>query len=83
MLPDGLGARLDRGSWPVPPIFDLIAEASGSSRDELFSTLNLGLGMALVVGPDAVDAVVRRAKEAGTQAFPIGRVAPGSGVEIA
>jgi phosphoribosylformylglycinamidine cyclo-ligase len=83
MLPDGLGARLDRDSWPVPPIFDLIAEASGSSRDELFSTLNLGLGMALVVGPDAVDAVVRRAKEAGTQAFPIGRVAPGSGVEIA
>jgi phosphoribosylformylglycinamidine cyclo-ligase len=79
-LPDGLGARLDRGSWSVPPVFELVAEASGASLDELRSTLNLGIGMVLVTPASAVDAVLRHAERAGTQAFSIGHVVPGAGV---
>jgi phosphoribosylformylglycinamidine cyclo-ligase len=60
-LPDGLGARLIRGSWPVPPIFDLLARAGELSETEMISTFNCGLGMVLVVAPDGVDAVVRHA----------------------
>jgi phosphoribosylformylglycinamidine cyclo-ligase len=81
-LPDGLGARLDRGSWPVPPVFELVAEASGVSLDQLRSTLNLGIGMVLVAPADAVEPILRRVERAGMQAFPIGRVAAGTGVAL-
>jgi phosphoribosylformylglycinamidine cyclo-ligase len=79
-LPDGLGARVDLGSWPVPPVFELIAEASKATLADLRPVLNLGVGMVLVVASEAVEAVTRRADHAGTQAFPIGRVVRGDGV---
>jgi phosphoribosylformylglycinamidine cyclo-ligase len=81
-LPDDVGARLDRGSWPVPPVFELVAEASGVRVDDLRSTLNLGIGMVLVAPEDAVEPILRRAERAGMQAFPIGRVAAGAGVVL-
>ncbi len=49
MLPDGLGARLWRGAWPVPPIFPLLAEAGGLAQSDLDLTFNQGLGMVLAV----------------------------------
>jgi phosphoribosylformylglycinamidine cyclo-ligase len=81
-LPEGLGARLERGTWTIPPVFELVAEASGASLDELRTVLNLGIGMVLVVAPDEVGAVLRRSGEAGVQAFPIGAVAGGSSLSF-
>ncbi len=52
MLPDGLRARFDWGSWPVPPIFSLIRRLAGISDEEMRRVFNLGLGMVLVVAPD-------------------------------
>src|SRR5437867_2951505 len=48
-LPDGLGARLERGSWRVPPIFELIRKRGRVADDEMDGTFNMGLGMILVV----------------------------------
>ncbi|HEX6547204.1 MAG TPA: phosphoribosylformylglycinamidine cyclo-ligase [Candidatus Dormibacteraeota bacterium] len=48
VLPEGLAARLDRGSWPVPPIFGLIAERGRVPEEEMLGTFNMGLGMVLV-----------------------------------
>ena len=78
-LPEGLGAEIVEGSWPVPPIFDLLAEASGAGLDDLRSTFNLGIGMVLVVAPEQAVAVVERCVAGGTPAFAIGRVVPGGG----
>jgi phosphoribosylformylglycinamidine cyclo-ligase len=78
-LPAGLGADLDRGSWDEPPIFDVVRRATGASEDDLLGTFNLGVGMVLVVAPADVDAAV--AGTGGT-ARPIGRVRPGSGVQV-
>jgi phosphoribosylformylglycinamidine cyclo-ligase len=50
-LPEGLGARLDRHSWPVPPIFQLIRKRGRVADDEMYATFNMGLGMILVVDP--------------------------------
>ncbi len=50
-LPDGLGARLDRKAWKVPPIFDLIRKRGRIADDEMHGTFNMGLGMILVVDP--------------------------------
>ena len=48
MLPDGVAAKFDISSWPIPPIFTQIQEDGGVSRDEMYRVFNMGLGMALV-----------------------------------
>jgi phosphoribosylformylglycinamidine cyclo-ligase len=48
-LPDGLGARLHKGTWPVPPLFETIRKLGRVSDDEMWGTFNMGLGMILVV----------------------------------
>jgi len=48
-LPEGLGARVDRGSWTVPPVFELIRKRGRVAEDEMFGTFNMGLGMIVVV----------------------------------
>ena len=55
-LPDGLGARLDRKAWKVPPIFELIRKRGRIADDEMHGTFNMGLGMILVVDPADVPA---------------------------
>jgi phosphoribosylformylglycinamidine cyclo-ligase len=82
-LPEGLGAELFENSWPVPPIFDLVRSASRASHHDLRATLNMGIGMVLVVHPDDVSAVLRMASGPGARAFEIGRVQAGSGVRFA
>jgi phosphoribosylformylglycinamidine cyclo-ligase len=77
-LPDGLGARIRRGTWHEHAIFSLVQEASGATDEDLFATFNMGLGMVLVVPPEHVDAVVAGA-EGATQ---VGTVVPGVGVDI-
>jgi len=48
-LPDGLAASLDRKSWRVPPIFELIRKRGRIADDEMYGTFNMGIGMILVV----------------------------------
>ena len=74
VLPEGLAAEVAWGSWPVPPIFDLVAELAGASERDLRATFNLGVGMVLVVPGDGTDEVLARAEDAGTAAFRIGSV---------
>jgi phosphoribosylformylglycinamidine cyclo-ligase len=51
VLPDGLGVRLNKAAWEVPPIFELIRKRGRIANDEMFGTFNMGLGMILVVDP--------------------------------
>ncbi len=80
-LPEGLGAEVREGSWPVPAVFDLVREAAGATAEDMRSTFNLGLGMVLVVRPEHVADVCARAAAAGVPADEIGSVRPGSGVD--
>ena len=47
ILPLGVGARVQRGSWPEPPIFSYLAPFV--SDEELWRTFNMGIGMIVVV----------------------------------
>ncbi|MBI4216130.1 MAG: phosphoribosylformylglycinamidine cyclo-ligase [Chloroflexi bacterium] len=69
-LPDGLGARLRKGSWPVPPIFALIQARGGIADAEMYNVFNLGLGLVLAAAP--ADAAALRA--ALPEALPVGQV---------
>jgi phosphoribosylformylglycinamidine cyclo-ligase len=79
IFPAGVGAVLRRGTWPEPPIFDLIQRLSGAADDEMAHVFNLGLGMLAVVAPADVPAAQRALDE---EVFVVGEIVPGRGVEI-
>ena len=75
VMPAGLLADIDWGSWPVPAVFDLVADASGAGDKELRRTFNLGVGMVHVAPPERTAEVISGAKTGGFESFEIGRVA--------
>ena len=66
----GLGARIGKSSWRVPPLFRLIEKGGGISEDEMFRTFNMGIGMVVVVAPGDLHEVEqrRRLREPGDRA---------------
>jgi phosphoribosylformylglycinamidine cyclo-ligase len=77
-LPAGLGATIRRGTWPAPPIFDLLVRAAGIDEQEAFRALNMGLGMLIIVPPAAVAA----AQHALPEVCVVGEVIDGDGVQL-
>lgn len=82
MLPEGLGAEIDYGAWPIPTIFDLIGGLGGIPMLDMFNTFNMGIGMVLAVSPDDVHGTINILEEQGEKAFIIGRVKEGKGVSF-
>ena len=78
VLPPGLGARIERGTWNEPPIFYEIQRRADATDADMLATFNMGIGMVLVVGPDEVDDVLSRA----SGSRRIGDVVPGSCLRI-
>jgi phosphoribosylformylglycinamidine cyclo-ligase len=75
IVPAGLGAEIERGTWREPPIFALLAREGALTDEDLFSTLNMGIGMVLVVAPEHAD-------EVAAHGSVIGRVISGTGLRI-
>ena len=73
-IPDGLGAKIDRSSVKVLPIFDLIAEKGGISERDMFNTYNMGVGMSVVVAAEDEGKALRILKENGLDAYRIGEI---------
>ncbi|MCH7811159.1 MAG: phosphoribosylformylglycinamidine cyclo-ligase [Chloroflexi bacterium] len=57
ILPDGLGARIDRSAWEAPPIFRLVQREGNVAEEELWRTFNMGIGLVLVAEPSQADAI--------------------------
>jgi phosphoribosylformylglycinamidine cyclo-ligase len=84
VMPKNLHAIIRRGSWTVPPIFDLIARLGKIEQSEMDRTFNNGLGMVTIAGRDQADAVVKHLRSHKQRAFMIGEVTRGTrGVTIA
>ncbi|HEY2980608.1 MAG TPA: phosphoribosylformylglycinamidine cyclo-ligase [Anaerolineales bacterium] len=49
VLPNGLSARIDRGSWPAPPLFELIRSRGSVDDGQMFRVFNMGIGMVAIV----------------------------------
>lgn len=82
VLPPGLGAELNWGAWPVPPVFKLIQERGLVADAEMEKTFNLGLGMVCAVAPEQAEAAVAALRELGEQAYIVGKVVPGAGARV-
>lgn len=78
VLPEGLGIRLVRGSWPVPKVFGWLQGVGGVPDEEMFRVFNMGIGLVLVVAEYFAEAIARRlSEEAGVPAWVIGEVVEG------
>ena len=64
ILPDGVTALFNTRSWPVLPIFQLIQQRGEIAPEEMYEVFNMGIGLVLMVAPDAVAEVQRAIPEA-------------------
>ncbi len=55
VIPPGLTAELDRGTWTPAPVFGVISQRGRIERAEMEKTFNMGVGMVAVVAPEDTD----------------------------
>ena len=79
VLPAGCTARVDRGRWEIPKLFDYMAHRGGVAEDEMFRTFNMGIGMVAIVSPDQAGALESHLDALGERHVRIGSVVPGEG----
>ncbi len=83
VLPDGVGAVVERSSWEPPPVFAWLQEAGRVEQAEMDRVFNMGVGMIVVVTVAEADTVLRALRAGGEAAWNLGRVEVGAGVRYA
>ena len=74
VVPPGLLARVERGSWVMPPVFDLVARVGGVAEPELERTLNTGVGMLVLTAPEDAASAVALLRDRGIGCWVAGEV---------
>ncbi len=77
MLTDNTHAVIRKDSYPVPPIFGLLARTGGIEEKMMYNTYNMGLGMILAVSVDDADKTMEALKAAGETAYVVGQIEEG------
>lgn len=75
IVPEGLSAEIERGSWPVHPVFTQLQAMGGMTDRQIFNTFNMGIGMVFAVAESEADALIASLTESGEAAYRIGRIA--------
>ncbi len=82
VLPSGICAVIEKGSWEIPFIFSFLKEKGGIDDGEMFRVFNCGIGMCLVVGREEAEEVLSAINSMGEKGYIIGRLEEGKGVII-
>ncbi|MCM3585399.1 phosphoribosylformylglycinamidine cyclo-ligase [Mesobacillus maritimus] len=82
MLPDGLGAIIEEGSWRIPPIFTVLESLGKLDRQEMYNIFNMGIGMVVAISPEEAPEVLAHFTSCGEEASVIGKVNTEPGVSI-
>lgn len=77
MLPENAHANIKVGSYKIPPIFDMLAKEGNISKEMMYNTYNMGIGILLAVDAADADKTVALAEQAGEKAYIIGEIAEG------
>lgn len=77
MLKDGVRAVIEKDSYPVPPIFKLLAEKGGIAEQMMYNTFNMGIGMVIAVDAADTDKAMEAVRAAGDEPYVIGRIEAG------
>ena len=77
MLKEGTHAVINKNSYPIPPIFTLMAKKGNIEEHMMYNTFNMGIGLVLAVDPADVDTVMAAVKAAGETPYVIGSIEAG------
>ncbi len=83
VLPQGLAAHLQKGSWPQTELFAWLQKTAGIDDTEMNRTFNNGIGMVVVISADHAPACAATLRSLGETVYAIGQIAPqGSGAQV-
>ncbi len=77
MLPEGVRAVVDKNSYEVPAIFNMLMQDGDIAEEMMYNTFNMGIGMVLALDPADVDKAMEAIKAAGEECYVIGKVEAG------
>ena len=81
-LKKGCCARIRKADVRVPALFDLIAKVGNIPERDMYNTFNMGVGMILTVAAEEADKTIEILKANGQDAYRLGVIAEGEGVEL-
>ena len=77
MLKEGIHARIEKNSYPIPPVFSLLAQKGAIEEQVMYNTYNMGIGMILAVDERDADRTIKALEEAKETAYVVGTAAAG------
>ena len=77
MLKDDTVAVIEKNSYPIPPIFTLMAKEGNVDEQMMYNTYNMGLGLVIAVDPAQADAAIAAIEAAGEKAYRVGSIEAG------
>ena len=77
ILPEGTSVKIEPGSWPVLPMFELFRRLGNVSDREMNRTFNMGVGMVIVCSPNDANTIETHFGERGESCYTIGKVVEG------
>ena len=77
MLKDDTVAVIENNSYPIPPIFTLMAKKGNVDEQMMYNTYNMGLGLVIAVDPAQADAAIAAIEAAGEKAYRVGSIEAG------
>lgn len=81
-LPAGHGVKINKDSYPMPPIFNYLKELGKLDEREMYNIFNMGIGMAIIVAAEDVEKAMNSLTEAGEKPHVIGVVTDSEGVQL-
>ena len=81
-LKKGCCARIRKADVRVPALFDLIAKVGNIPERDMYNTFNMGVGMILTVAAEDADKTIEILKANCQDAYRLGVIAEGEGVEL-
>ncbi|MBP1916684.1 phosphoribosylformylglycinamidine cyclo-ligase [Lederbergia galactosidilyticus] len=82
MLPNGLGAVIRNGSWPILPIFQTLEKYGELDQEEMFNIFNMGIGFVVAVSAKDADQAIKTFIEHGEKAYKIGVITKEEGIQF-
>ena len=82
MFPKGIGCEIETDSYEVPVLFKKLQKLGELSRDQIYNTFNMGVGMVVCVAKEDAERTVALLGESGEKAFVIGKTVAGEGVKL-
>jgi len=83
MVPEGLRVKINKGTWPVLPIFNLLQNIGNISERDIYNTFNMGIGMVMAVESDVAQDILKHLNKEKEEAYLIGEIIKGeAGVDI-